>query len=239
MSEQQLPSWMQPAAPANGGLDDPGAGGGYTTSPIPDPWVGGGHTTSPTPDAPPAPAPTPTPQAEADAAVTAADHNAIFGQPDVITLTSGTQVRIRRMRLFELMALLDIAIGGLGDNLHRLRPSADESTGMYVAKFAGLLIAAMPKAREETQAFLRMVCEPVGKVTVGRIDNAVRDRNRALDATLDAELANPHPRDAIEIIKTIARNDGADLQELGKELVEVVMMAITSGQIPSSPTSQG
>lgn len=165
----------------------------------------------------------------------------ILPQPDLITLVSGRQVRIRKLKTRELLALVGIAVSGLGGQLAGLRMDPDEPPAAFVAKFAGLTLAAAftPEGSNQVMAFIRMVCEPAGKVTLGRIDKAVKARNDALDTALNAELENPEPDDTITIIEAVARNNAGDLQSWGKRLAGIWTLAQKTGQIPASPTFQG
>lgn len=168
------------------------------------------------------------------------DIGTILPQPDLVTLVSGRQVRVKKLKTVELLALAGIAITGLGGQLGNLRLDPEEPTAAFVAKFAGLTLAAAftAEGRDQVLAFIRLVCEPVGKVTVGKIDKAVKARNDALDAALAAELENPEPDDTITIIEAIARNNAGDMQSWGKRLAGIWNLAQRTGQIPASPTSR-
>jgi hypothetical protein len=168
------------------------------------------------------------------------DIGTIRPAPDMITLVSGRQVLVRKLKTRELLALVGIAAGGLGGQLGNLKLSADEPLGAFAAKFAGLLIAAAftPEGADQVIAFLRMVCQPVGLITEGRIDKAVKARNDQLQAALDAELENPDPDDTITIVEAIARGNAGDLQSWGKRLAGIWTLAQRTGQIPASPTSR-
>ncbi len=180
--------------------------------------------------------PTPTP-APAVAYDPAAELEAILPRGDVITLDNGMRVRIKPLRTMELLAVVDIALSGLGPRLGDLSLDPDEPVEQFVAKFAGLLISSLGGSRAEAVAFLRMVCEPADKVSQFRPDRAQRDRNAALDRALDDELANPHPDDTISILEKVAEMNGGDLHAWGKRLAGIWKLAQRTGKIPASPTS--
>lgn len=165
----------------------------------------------------------------------------ILAQPDLITLVSGRQVRVKPLKTRALLSLVGIAVGGVGPKLFDLdlKLDPDEDETVFAAKFAGLLISSALTSHDETLAFLRLVCEPVGLVTEGKIDKAVKARNQALTAALDAELEDPDPDDTISIIESIARNDGGSMQKWGKRLAGIWRLAERTGQIPASLQSRG
>lgn len=186
--------------------------------------------------------PTPAPPAdpEPEPAAGTAEHDAVLGTPVLLTLASGTRVRLRPLKSRELFALVGIAISGIGTNLGEVfRLDPDAPTQVFMARFVGLLISALPDEADRTFAFLRMVVQPEQLVVDGRIDKAVKARNDALNAALDAELSNPDPLDTITIIEAIAANNAGDLQAWGKRLAGIWKVAQRTGQIPASPQSQG
>lgn len=175
------------------------------------------------------------------------EQEVILPSGEVITLTSGMQVRIKPLRTMELLALLNIGISGVGSRLGDLALDPDAPANVFVARFAGLLLTGLGSAGEETGAFLRMVCEPAAKVSTFRPDKAQRLRNAAREEALDDALStidgagrrqiNPHPDDTISIIEKVAEMNAGDLQQWGKRLAGIWRLAQRTGRIPASPPS--
>lgn len=188
------------------------------------------HPAAPDQGPPPPPPPAAEPVDEQDV---------ILPAGELLTLTSGLKVRIKPLRTRELLALVNIGVAGVGPRLGDLALDPDADTDVFVARFAGLILAGLGSAGDEACAFLRMVCEPDGKVSTFRPDRAQRARNQALDAQLDAELHNPHPDDTISIIERVTDMNAGDLQAWGKRLAGIWKLAQRTGQIPASRTSTG
>lgn len=206
------------------------------------------------PSPPPADPPPPTPGAgnvaddpfdlgdpagprDAAAATAAADQATIMPISELLTLVSGFKVRVKPLRTRELLAIVNIGIGGIGPRMGDLTLDPDEPTEVFLAKFAGLMLSGLGAAGEEATAFLRMVCEPGDKVSTFNPDRAQKLRNKALDDALDRELHNPHPDDTLSILEVVVAMNGGDLQAWGKRLAGMVRLARRTGQIPASRTS--
>lgn len=169
------------------------------------------------------------------------DEQTALGVTDVITLTTGTVVRIRKLKTRELFALFRVAMAGLGGRIPDLRLDPDEANEVFAGKFLIMLLASLPESEDESMLFLQKVCEPVGLVPVGADDlgaKAIRERNEALKAALLAELNNPDPEDTIAIVEAIAMMNGTDAQRWGKRLAQAWRLFVATGQIRKSPTSR-
>lgn len=211
----------------------------FPAAPWPYPPAADAAANSPAPQPEPA-APEPAvPAAATD--MPAADLGTELGvlapKPTVITLTSGTRVRIKKLKTRGLLSLLAVGLVGIGSQLSSLQLDPDDDPGMFMGKFLGLVVAALPHAQDEVIDFLRTVCEPDAKVTGFKIGKEQRQANQELDAALTAELEDPEPDDTFTIIETIIVNNAGDLQTWGKRLAGVYRLARKTGQTPPSPTS--
>ena len=155
-----------------------------------------------------------------------------------LTLSDGTRVLVKKLKSRELLALLGIGLTGVGTRLFELKLDPAEAPGTFLAKFAGLIISALPAAPDEAFAFLRMCVEPVGMVTEGQIDKAVKARNKARKEHLDRLLDNPEPDDLITIVEAVSNYNAADLATWGKRLAGIWNLGKRTGQIPAFLQSQ-
>lgn len=241
----------QPAAPFASGPGPQQPGGPHFAPPPPvaglgDPSATYGGMSTGVPDRPVGRLVTPEPrQSSTDAAAGAAptesdsDLGTIRPRPEVITLESGRQVQVKKLKTWELLGLVDIVIGGVGRELFNIKLDMDEPEEIFAAKFAGLLITSAIGNRDQTIAWVRDVVEPVGLVKGMRLDKAQKARNQKLIDELDYEMENPEPDDTITIIESLARTEGGDLHRWGKRLAGIFRMVAASGRLPASLLSQG
>lgn len=224
------------------GLHAPAAPGAQTPPPPPPPDFATGMPAAaeaPAPGPHPTvggPAPHPGTQPAGAPVAGAEEISAIIPEPDVIELTTGTRVRVRKMRTRETVALLNIGLAGIGPSITDLRLSADDPMPVLTAKFVGLILSALPHATDEAMAFLRVVCEPVALVRP-EVDRAQKMRNKAAIEALDAELDNPDVLDTIAIIEAVATLNAGDMEAWGKRIAGALNFAKKTGQIPAFLTS--
>lgn len=147
--------------------------------------------------------------------------------PRDVTLSTGTEVSIKPMRMREFFKLLRIITRGGAEILGNMRLSLNMPEDEFVAQFLALLFFAIPEAEDETEEFLAAMVEPKALTGNKKADEAERTR-------LEAELDNPELEDAFAIIEAIVRNEAKDLQALGNRLRAAFNLAEKTGQLKAT-----
>jgi hypothetical protein len=123
-------------------------------------------------------------------------------ESDELTLTSGSVVRVHRIRTRETFALLKILTRGVGPILGELSFDRDDPEA-FAGQMISLVVLAIPDAEDETIEFLQRMVSPVNPA----------DNDRVTE-----ELSNPELEDTIAIIEKVIRNESSHMLALGKRL---------------------
>jgi hypothetical protein len=142
---------------------------------------------------------------------------AILLEPQSVTLASGTEVRVLRLKTRQLMKLMRILTTGAGTALAEIQFDADTPTDVIVPQLIALVAFSIPEAEEETIDFVRSMVEPANLIHDPR-SKPEHEVNADLLSALDAELNNPELDDLMSIIETVAKVEGPHLASLGKRL---------------------
>jgi hypothetical protein len=92
------------------------------------------------------------------------DIDTLASEPVPITLESGTEILIERLKTRQLMRLLKIVTTGAGDVLTELKFSADMDTAEFTGQLLGAVILSIPEAEDETIDFLKTMVLPKGLI---------------------------------------------------------------------------
>lgn len=167
--------------------------------------------------------------------------NAIEGESELdrlappvseIKLSNGTLVEIERLRTRQFFKLLKILTSGAGALLNDYRLDGNLTAEEFQARLLALVVLAVPEAEEEAMDFLRSMVVPSGLKTGRQLSSADKAHNDEIIMAYNDAMTNPELEDTIEIIETIVRNEAADMQRLGKRLMQ---MAEKTGQIKRVP----
>jgi hypothetical protein len=161
--------------------------------------------------------------------------------PEILTLSTGTEVRILRLGTRQLFRLLRIITHGAGPNLMQTGIDFRDEPEVFAGKFMGLVLFSIPDAEEEAISFLQSICEPVG--LSGKKPRDLSEKERAAEIALWTELSddlsNPPPEDTLDIVETVVRREAPELAALGKRLRGFLQLAQKTGQLrqgaPASP----
>lgn len=148
------------------------------------------------------------------------------------TLSSGTPVVIRPLKLREFLKLLRIITRGSASMLSSLSLDFDD-VDKFVQTLVAMALFAVPEAEEETLDFVQAMLDPAGLGVSPEADNVLRSR-------LFLELDNPEMEDVINIIGAVIASEGADLHALGKKTAAMWSAATKMGLTKGVPVrSQG
>lgn len=151
------------------------------------------------------------------------DIDTLASEPVPVTLESGTEIEIVRLKTRQLMKLLKIITSGAASVLGELSFSADMDPEEFTGNLIGAVILAIPEAEDETIEFLQTMVAPKGLIVDPRT-KPEQEVNIGLEDALRAELQNPELEDLVTILEQIFRNEGPHILALGKRLA--VLLAV-------------
>jgi hypothetical protein len=160
-------------------------------------------------------------------AIVSEDVDALSPEPDVITLSSGFEVRIEPLKTRGMFKLLKIVTRGGGPILMQM-PLNFNDTEVFVGQLLGVIVMAIPEAEDEALEFIRFMTTPVGVDENARSKSPEEEKNRELFTRLGEELSDPEIDDTISIIEKIVRNEAGDIQALGKRLMAIFKTVVPS-----------
>jgi hypothetical protein len=150
---------------------------------------------------------------------TETDTDLIASESGPVTLVSGRQVNVERLRTRQTMRLMKILTRGGGAALADI----DLSSGDQDAAVAllGAVIFSIPEAEDETIDFVRSMVTPVGLVADPRSRPEI-EVNDALFANLADEFENPELDDLVTVLERVIKVEAPHLIALGKRLALLV-----------------
>lgn len=145
---------------------------------------------------------------------------ALQGEGDTITLTSGTEIRVERLRTRQLFKFVRILTSGAGQILASLNLSRDQDPAEFAGQLIALTVIAIPEAEDEAIEFIRSLVTPVGLVDAKT--KADREKNIELIESVYEELENPELDDVIAIFEKVIEAEAEHIQALGKKIISLI-----------------
>ncbi len=146
------------------------------------------------------------------------DIDTIASEPTPLTLESGFEIKIERLKMRQLMALLKILTRGAAEVLGTLSFSAETSQEEFTGQLVAATLLAIPEAEEETVEFIQRMVTPAGIVSGGRLTKADIQKNVELETQLREELDNPELTDLLTIVSEIITAEAPHIRSLGNQL---------------------
>lgn len=165
------------------------------------------------------------------------DVDRLAPEPVERKLSTGSVVRIERLRTRQFFKLMRIITSGAGHMLMEYRLDGDLNDKEFTGRLLGLVLLALPEAEQESIEFLQSMCVPVGLIEGRNLSAADKERNTELLTNYRAAMDNPELEDTLEIIETIVRVEAPDLQKLGKRLKAMMKIAEKTGQLTENTKS--
>ena len=156
---------------------------------------------------------------------------ALDPQPDVITLSTGLEVNVERLRTRGMFKLLKIVTRGAGPFLMQMPLDFDDAEG-FVQQLLAIVVMAVPEAEDEAIQFIQSMVTPVGLVDRPKTE-AQKKANKELIERLVDDLDDPEVDDTISIIEAVVRNEAHDIQALGKRLGSILKTQLPSLSDPA------
>ncbi len=157
--------------------------------------------------------------------------------PEQVTLTSGLQIQLERLRSRQFFKLLRIITQGAMPQMQSA--GLFDTDGLDASEFTSRLITvtllSIPEAEDQTIDFVRSMGKPVGLIERRDLNKQDAERNLTLWTRFDEELDNPELDDLVTIIEAVVRREAADIQALGKRLAAMFNLAVKTGQIQKTP----
>lgn len=165
------------------------------------------------------------------------DIDTIASEPTSLTLESGLEIKVERLKTRALMSLLKILTRGAAEVLGTIRFGNDTSQEEFTGQLIGAVILAIPEAEDETIEFINRMVSPAG-VKDGRLSKADIQRNVELEMRLRDELKDPELEDLVTIISEIITNEAPHMLALGKRLAVLLRAQQTSEAAKQSASSE-
>lgn len=165
------------------------------------------------------------------------DIDTIASEPTPLTLESGFEIKIARLKTRALMALLKILTRGASEVLATLRFDADTPQEEFTGQLLGATILAIPEAEDETVEFIQRMVTPAG-LKEGRLSKADIQKNVELEAELRRELDDPELTDLVTIVSEIITAEAPHIRALGNQLGVLLKAFRTSAEAKQSASSE-
>lgn len=162
------------------------------------------------------------------------DADAILAEPTTITLLSGTEINVQRLKTIQMLRLLRIFTAGVGDLSSIPFDTEDEN---FAQSMLSLLVLAIPEAETETIDFIHSLIEPVDLIKKPK-SKADRERNTELLTDFYLEVQNPELEDLISILEVVIKNEAPHLVALGKRIAALLQAQTKSTTAKSGKTQE-
>ena len=170
-----------------------------------------------------------------------ADLDTLASEPSFLTLESGFEVNVVRLKTRQLFKLLKVITRGVGPVLSNLSFSQETSTEEFTSTLLTAVLLAIPEAEDESIEFIRGMVEPANLIERPK-SKPEKEVNAGLELELDDALTdNPELEDTVAIIERVIRVEAPHIQALGKRLAVLLraqQMSTTAKQSASSLNSE-
>lgn len=146
------------------------------------------------------------------------DIDTLASEPKPLTLCSGFEIEVLRLKTRATMSLLKILTRGASTVLGELAFSSEMRTEEFTGQLLGAMIVAIPEASDETVEFINMMVEPAGLKKGRKLSDADFRHNDELEEKLRDELEDPELDDLVTVLEQIIKNEGEHILALGKRL---------------------
>lgn len=166
------------------------------------------------------------------------DIDTLAAEEAPLTLVSGLEIKVDRLRTRAMMSLLKILTRGAAEVLPQLAFSSDTSTEDFTGKLLGAVVLAIPEAEDETIEFVKRMTIPAGLVEGSRLTKDQAEANAALEMQLSEELYDPDLEDLVTILSKIIEVEAPHIIALGKRLGVLLQAQQTSAVAKQGSSSR-
>jgi hypothetical protein len=148
------------------------------------------------------------------------DTDAILAEPTKITLSSGREVVIQRIKTVQMIRLLRVLTKGVGDAIMDLDFQSDDAEAL--GKNIGMLaLLSIPEAEGETIDFISSLVEPADLIRNPKT-KADKEQNQEILTEFFYEMQNPELDDLITIMEIVVKNEAPTALALGKRVAALL-----------------
>lgn len=165
------------------------------------------------------------------------DIDTIVSEGTPLTLMSGFEIVVERLRTRQLMSLLKILTRGAGSVLGELRFSSDMDPQEFTGNLIGAVLLSIPEAEDETVEFINRMVSPAG-LKEGRLTKDEILSNDDLEQELRSQLSNPELEDLLTIMEQVITNEAPHILALGKRLAALLKVQTLSTTAKQSSSSK-
>lgn len=166
------------------------------------------------------------------------DIETLVAEPSTVTLVSGLEVNVERLRTRATMSLLKILTRGAAEALPSLLFNQDTSAEEFTGQLLAATVLAIPEAENETIEFVTRMVSPVGLVAGYGISKADAEANVSLESRLSAEMYDPELDDLVGILSRIIEVESPHILALGKHLAVLFRAQQTSALSKQAASSK-
>lgn len=136
----------------------------------------------------------------------------------VVELSSGTEVRVERLKMRQLMKLMKVLSNGALDLLlsQDFSDNPEELTNALVAA----IVISIPESEEETITFLKSIVTPKHYID-NPISKQEKEANAEMLSKVQAEFNNPEIEDVILVMEKLFRREAPHIASLGKRIASL------------------
>jgi len=162
------------------------------------------------------------------------DIDLIASEGGPVTLLSGRQVNVERLRTRQTMRLMKILTRGGGAALTDIDFSGGEDSAAVA--LLGAVIFSIPEAEDETIDFVRSMVTPVGLIRDPRSKPEI-EVNEGLFEAISEEFENPELDDLVTVLERVIVVEAPHLIALGKRLA-LLVKTFQQGEKAKAPAKQ-
>lgn len=152
--------------------------------------------------------------------------------PEKVTLSTGYEVGLQRLKTRQFFRLLKVLTRGVGPAVVQSLDFKDDPDA-FGSRLMAITLMAIPEAEQQFIEFLQSMCRPLGlHEPDGRaLDKKEREENADLITELVDELNNPELEDLLDLAEAIVRREAPEIQALGKRVASLLELAKKTGQL--------
>lgn len=151
--------------------------------------------------------------------------NSIDPTPEILTLSTGTQVSVSRVKTIQMLRLIKIFSAGDGIESLMFAYSNSDSEQDLAQKVLAVLVMAIPDAEAEVVGFLQSLVEPAHLRPRDSRQVADHEFNERAWKNLAKDLENPEIEDTVTILTAVIKRELPEFRSLGKRLMSLIQVA--------------
>lgn len=141
--------------------------------------------------------------------------------PQLLTLSTGQEIEIERLRTRQLFRLLKILTRGAAPILGELNLTADQTGEAFGQQLIAAMFISVPEAEDEAIDFISSMVRPADLIVPERSKDD-KQKNEEAWGELVASFENPEIEDTFLVISEVIKREAPHIQSLGKQLMALL-----------------